>query len=74
MTGAERAAVALMATCGFCWARPGVACGAEGLHLARYVRAYRRGVLGQKDLAVICETMARVSAGYVVTEVPALAR
>jgi hypothetical protein len=74
VTGAERAAVALMATCGFCWARPGVACGKEGLHLARYVRAYRRGVLGQKDLAEICEAMAQLSAGYVVAEVPALPR
>ena len=72
MTNAERAAVALMVSCGFCWAVPGTACGPEGLHLARYVRAYRRGVLGQNDLAVICETMAHVSAGYVVTEVPAL--
>jgi hypothetical protein len=66
--------VALMATCGFCWARPGQACGEEGLHLARYVRAYRRGLLGQKDLAAICEALAQVSAGCVVVEVPAGAR
>jgi hypothetical protein len=74
VTGAERAAVALMATCGFCWARPGVACGEEGLHLARYVRAYRRGLLGQQELAAICETMAQVSAGYVVAKVQAVPR
>jgi hypothetical protein len=74
VTGAERAAAALMATCGFCWARPGVACGEEGLHLARYVRAYRRGLLGQKDLAVICEALAQVSAGYIVTQVAAAQR
>jgi hypothetical protein len=74
VSGAERTSVALLVSCGFCWARPGVACGEEGLHLARYVRAYRRGLLGQKELAVICETMAHVSAGYVVTEVPALPR
>jgi hypothetical protein len=68
MTGAERAAVALMATCGFCWARPGSTCGEQGLHLARYVRAYRRGLLDQKDLAEICEALAQVSAGYIVAE------
>jgi hypothetical protein len=71
VTGAERAAVALITTCGFCWARPGVVCGAEGLHLARYVRAYRRGLLGQQDLAAICEALAQISAGHVVAEVPA---
>ena len=74
MTGAERAAMALMATCGFCWARPGMPCGEEGLHLARYVRAYRRGLLSQKDLAGVCETLAQVSAGYVVAEVVAAPR
>jgi hypothetical protein len=74
VTGAERAAVALMATCGFCWARPGVACGEGGLHLARYLRAYRRGLLSQQELVVTCETMAHVSAGYVVPEVLALPR
>jgi hypothetical protein len=35
---------------------------------------YRRGLLGQKDLAAICEALAQVSAGYVVVEVPAGAR
>jgi hypothetical protein len=74
VTGEDRAALALMATCGFCWARPGAACGEDGLHLARYVRAYRRGLLSKEDLAVICEVLAQVSAGYVVAEVSAARR
>jgi hypothetical protein len=74
VTGAERAAAALMATCGFCWARPGVACDEAGLHLARYLRAYRRGLLSREDLALICEALPHVSAGHIVTEVPAMPR
>ena len=55
MTGAKRAAVALMVSYGFCWARPSSVCGPEGLHLARYVRAYRKGLLSQEVLAVMWE-------------------
>jgi len=71
VTGAEHAAVALMVSCGFCWARPGGACGQEGLHLARYLRAYRRGLISQEELAVICAPLAHVSAGQVVAHVAA---
>jgi hypothetical protein len=74
VTGAERAAVALMVPCGFCWATPNTTCGQEGLHLARYVRAYRRGLLSHKELAAICEALAQVSAGHVVSGVPATPR
>jgi hypothetical protein len=74
MTGTERAAVALMTTCGFCWARPGVACGGDGLHLARYVRAYRRGLISREELAVICEPLGQVSAGQVVAHIRAVPR
>lgn len=33
--------------CGHCWARPGTPCvsGPDGYHLARFARAYRRGLL-----------------------------
>lgn len=71
MIGAQRAAVALMVSCGFCWARPGSVCGAEGLHLARYVRAYRRGLISQEELAVICRPLAHASAGQLVAQVAA---
>jgi hypothetical protein len=74
MTGAERAAVALMATCGFCWAKPGVACSEEGLHLARYLRAYQRGLLSRETMTVICQALPQVSAGYIVAEVTATPR
>jgi hypothetical protein len=74
MTGGQCAAVALMVSCGFCWARPGSACGEEGLHLARYVRAYRRGLISQDELAVICRPLAHVSAGQVVAQVTAVQR
>ena len=72
MTGAERAAAALMVSCGFCWARPGAVCGAEGLHLARFVRAYRRGLISQEELAAICGPLVNVSAGQVVAQVAAV--
>jgi len=74
VTSAESAAVALMVSCGFCWAKPNTTCDQEGLHLARYVRAYRRGLLSQKELAAICEALAQVSAGHVVSGVSATPR
>jgi hypothetical protein len=66
VTGAERAAAALMVSCGFCWAVPGTACGQDGLHLARYVRGYRRGLISQEELAVVCNPLEHVSAGQIV--------
>ena len=68
MTGAEEAAVALLVPCGFCWAVPGTACGQDGLHLARYLRAYRRGLISREALKAICEVSPQVSAGQVVVE------
>jgi hypothetical protein len=55
-------------------ATPNTTCREQGLHLARYVRAYRRGLLSQKDLAAICEALAQVSAGHVVSGVSATLR
>ena len=74
MTGAERAAAALLVSCGFCWARPGAACGPDGHHLARFVRAYRRGLISQKELVEICEWLPQVSAGHLVAPAPATPR
>ena len=51
MTRAERAALALLVWCGFCWAAPGTACIDEGQHLARFHRAYRRGLISRHDMA-----------------------
>jgi hypothetical protein len=74
MTGAERATVALLVSCGFCWAVPGTACGDDGQHLARYLRAYRRGLLARDDLTNICGDVPHVSEGLVVAEVAAQPR
>jgi len=49
MTNAED--LALMVSCGFCWAAPGTPCGDDGQHLARYLRACRRGLIGREALA-----------------------
>jgi hypothetical protein len=73
MTRAERMAVALMISCGFCWAVPGTACSGGGQHLARYLRAYRRGLLGRDELTTICADVSHMSAGLVVAEVSARA-
>jgi hypothetical protein len=69
MTGAERTAAALMISCGFCWAGPRTACSGGGQHLARYLKAYRRGLLSRDELTAICADLPHVSAGLVVAEV-----
>jgi hypothetical protein len=71
VTGGERAERALIVSCGFCWAVPGTACSDDGLHVARYVRAYRRGLIGRDELTVICAALPLVSAGQVVAKVTA---
>jgi hypothetical protein len=47
------AADVLAATCGHCWAHPGEPCDAEGVHLARFARARRRGVISGPDMAAV---------------------
>jgi hypothetical protein len=70
VTGATgRAALALMVWCGFCWAAPGTACASDGQHLARYLRAYRRGLIGKDAVAALCQGLPRVSAGQLVADV-----
>jgi hypothetical protein len=47
------------ATCGYCWAdSPQWACsfsgtGPDGLHLARFARACRRGLISEADMAIV---------------------
>ncbi len=71
MTDAERAALALLVWCGFCWAAPGTACTGQGHHLARYLRAFRRGLFSREDIASVCRSLPVASAGQVVADVPA---
>ena len=66
MTDAECATVVLLVWCGFCWTAPGAACMDEGQHLARYLRAYRRGLIGQEVMASVCRSLPAASAGQVV--------
>jgi hypothetical protein len=72
VTDAERAAAALMVWCGFCWAAPGAPCAEEGQHLARYLRAFRRGLIGRDDMTTVCRSLPVVSPGQVVADVLAL--
>jgi hypothetical protein len=50
----------------------GLPCGKDSVHLARYVRAYRRGLISQEELAAICDALPMVSAGHLVAPVPAV--
>ncbi len=70
MTDAERAAVVLLVWCGFCWAAPGAACTNQGQHMARYLRVYRRGLVGRDDLTAVCRSLP-VASGQVVADMRA---
>ncbi len=69
MSAAEIAALAVRVPCGFCWAPPGTPCGEDGLHLARYLRAYRRGLVSRKVITSACLDLPAVSAGQLVAEI-----
>ena len=47
------AADAIQAECGECWPGHGNPCDAEGIHLARFARARRRGLISGPDMAVV---------------------
>jgi hypothetical protein len=49
------AADAIWAECGECWPGRGNPCDALGLHLARYARARRRGLISGPDMAVVLD-------------------
>jgi hypothetical protein len=68
VTGAECTAVELMVWCGFCWAAPGTACTDEGQHLARYLRADRRGLIDRDAMTAVCRAVPQVSAGHIVAD------
>jgi hypothetical protein len=61
--------LALLAPCGFCWAEPGTPCTESGQHYARYLRAYRRGVLDATGLAAVSKAAPYISTGAVVPDV-----
>jgi hypothetical protein len=65
---ASAVSLALLAPCGFCWAEPGTPCTDSGQHYARYLRAYRRGVLDSERLIVVSKAAPYISAGAIVPE------
>lgn len=48
---------------------PGTGCAPEGQHLARYLRAYRRGLISRELMTSVCLLLPAASAGQLVTEV-----
>ncbi len=69
MSAAEITALAVRVPCGFCWAPPGTPCSPEGLHLARYLRAYRRGLVSREMMTSACLALPVVSPGQLVAEI-----
>ena len=57
---------ALLATCPHCWREPGQPCTPEGLHLGRYLRAERRGLISRTELASVVTGLEVVSASVIV--------
>jgi hypothetical protein len=57
---------ALLVPCGFCWAEPATHCTEAGQHYARFLRMYRRGILGAAGLAAVSKAAPHISAGAVV--------
>jgi hypothetical protein len=55
-------------TCGFCWQAPGEPCTADGFHLARFLRAHRRGLITRAELVTVLATLTVIAEGAVVTE------
>ena len=54
----EISEAALSANCGFCWSPPGEPCVTQhpaGMHVARYARAMRKGLLTSADLALVLD-------------------
>jgi hypothetical protein len=75
VTGSHPATLARTVWCVFCWAGPGKACHSpEGQHFARYLRAYRRGVIGKDTMIAVCLAIPRISNGQAVPDTPAPGR
>jgi hypothetical protein len=73
VSSTELAVLALRVPCGFCWAPPGTACAAQGQHLARYLRAYRKGLISRELMTSACLLLPAASSGQIVTEIVVLA-
>jgi len=49
---------AMLASCGWCWGGWGQPCDADGVHLARFARARRRGLISETDMAAVLGAVA----------------
>ena len=59
----EPARRVLLATCGYCWAASGEHCaGGPGSHLARWIRAERKGLIIGTELAAALEKLDDIAA------------
>jgi hypothetical protein len=65
------AAISLLVPCGFCWAVPNAACTDVGQHYARYLRAYRRGILNAAGMAIVSTASPCITAGTIVPDADA---
>ena len=54
------------ASCGQCWQQPGPPCTASGDHLARYLRAERRGLITREDLAAVLAGLDVIAAHVII--------
>jgi hypothetical protein len=71
MTSGQRAALSRTVWCVFCWADPGTACRTPGgQHYARYLRAYRHGVIGKDAMIAACLAIPQISNGQIVPDMP----
>jgi hypothetical protein len=57
--------------CGDCWQVPGVPCanspaGSDGFHVARFARAFRRGLISGPDLITVLQTVVTFTLSTVV--------
>jgi hypothetical protein len=60
-----------MANCPQCWQRPGRPCtitGTPGDHLARWMRAERRGLIGRSDLAAAVAGLEVIAAHVIIRD------
>ena len=60
--------IARLANCGQCWQPPGDPCRPEGSHLARYIRAERRGLIPRAVLARLTEALETFAPDIVVPD------
>ncbi len=59
-----------LVSCGHCWTRGGTACdGANGYHLARFMRAERKGLITRGELAGVVDGLDAIAPSVLVLDV-----